>query len=416
MKSANPPMFVLDGARLACGRALSPAWLWIRSGRVAHLADQPPADVPGDLPTLKGGWVIEPLADAHVHLFLCGALDADQRRHTATLPRERALERVLRLLEHYRLRGIAVVRDAGDPWGLALEAARTANSRPHRYATVLPAGEVVYRAGRYGSFLGCGCSSVAEARRILEENRASGATHAKVLATGLNSVDSPGRVGAAQFTPEDLLKIGAAARALELPTMVHANGPLGTVLDIGPGSVEHGFWHDPSDRQRMAADKIPWVPTLGAWAELARNPSLSTAQRRVVAATDARHRDEVRAGLAAGVPVAAGSDAGSPGVSHERGLQDELERLSTAAGDPLEALAAVRRSLSLCRTEADRALGGLLPDDDAGFLWLDRDPARDLSTLLHPRGVFLGGAWSVGGPPGQTPPPCPTAADPALFP
>ena len=401
MELPDPLLFALDGARRANGHTVSPAWLWVCSGQVAHLADHPPTDVPEDLPVLNGGWVIEPLADAHVHLFLCGAVDTNRRRTTASLPREQTLERVLHLLEQYRLRGVAAVRDAGDPGGIALEAARIANPRPDRYAAVLAAGEPVYRAGGYGGFLGRGCASVAEARRILEANRAAGATHAKILATGLNSVEVPGRVGAAQFSPAELVEISAAAQALGLPTMVHANGPLGAVLDTRPGSVEHGFWHDPSDRDRMAADEIPWVPTLGAWAELLQSPSLTPSQRRGVENTDARHRGEVRAGVAAGIPVAAGSDAGSPGVSHVGGLQGELERLAAAAGSPLEALAAVRRSLALCQAEACCALGGLRPGSTAGFLWLDRDPAYDLATLRRPRGVFLGGSWSAIGAPGQ---------------
>ena len=386
----------LDGARSGPGLApLSPAWLWVRHGVVEHLAGHPPPELPQNTMQRRGGWVIEPLADAHVHLFLDGSCDPATRTGTAALSLEAALERILAVLESCRSLGIAAVRDGGDPHGLALEAANLANSHPDRFAIVLPAGEPVFRRGMYGGFLGQGVETAEGAARLLDQNRRRGATHAKVLATGQNSLDIPGQVGPAQFNPGELRAITASARELNLPVMIHANGPLQSVLAVAPDSVEHGFGCRPANLQRMTNRRIPWVPTLGAWAELLHHPGLTPAQVRVVRETDRNHRREVRVGHALGVPIAAGSDAGTPGVVHGRGLLREIGRLAAAGLSPEAALAAATHtSRSLCQKESPRTLGGLLPGKPAGFVWLVQDPAAHPSTLEHPRGVFLGGAWS----------------------
>ncbi len=398
----NPPenlCLALDGARSGPDATpLAPAWLWVRHGTVEHLAGHAPPELPPDTLWVRGGWAIEPLAEAHGHLFLDGAREPEIRARTAALPRQAALERILAVLESYRSLGIAAVRDGGDPHGLALEATQFANSRPERYAVVLPAGEPVFRRGQYGGFLGQGVETTADAARLLDQNRRRGATHAKILATGLNSLDTPGQVGPVQFLPEELLAIAAAARGLALPLMVHANGPLTEVLAASPASVEHGFGCSPADRQRMATRNIPWVPTLGAWAELADHPGVTPDQVRVVRETDGNHRRDVRDGHALGVRIVAGSDAGTPGVAHGRGLLREIERLAAAGLSPEAALAAATHtSRSLCQTESHRPLGGLVPGKPAGFVWLAEDPLANPSTLEQPRGVFLGGTWSPRG-------------------
>ena len=389
--------FALDGARAGPDAApLAPVWLWVRHGVVEHLAEHPPPELPRDTLWEHGGWVVEPLADAHVHLFLDGSRDPATRAGTAGMTREAALERALAVLASCRGLGIAAVRDGGDPHGLALEAASRANPHTDRYAVVLPAGEPVFRRGQYGGFLGQGVEAAEDAARLLDQNRRRGATHAKVLATGLNSLDTPGQVGPVQFDPGELQAITAVARGLDLPVMVHANGPLAAVLAAGPDSLEHGFGCHRADLQEMADRRIVWVPTLGAWAELLHHPGLAPAQVRVVQETDRNHRRQVRDGHALGVRIAAGSDAGTPGVAHGQGVLREIGRLAAAGLSPEAALAAATHtSRALCQAECPRPLGGLSPGQPAGFVWLARDPVANPSTLEQPRGVFLGGTWSA---------------------
>ena len=137
---------------------LRDAWFLVRGGRVEAAGEgrgqAPPA--PTGLPIVRAAMAVEPLCDAHVHLFLSGSFDAAERKAVSELPPEGALARILELLRTYRRMGIAALRDGGDPHGLALEAARVAAARPDLYARVFPSGEPLFpgegrgpsRAGR----------------------------------------------------------------------------------------------------------------------------------------------------------------------------------------------------------------------------------------------------------------------------
>ncbi|MBI5015114.1 MAG: amidohydrolase family protein [Deltaproteobacteria bacterium] len=377
-------------------KARSGCWVLVLDGRVVHCASRPPDAVPEGTPRGEGGWLVEPLADAHVHLCLSGSFSPRERRLTALLSREEALARILELLEAYRRRGVAVVRDGGDPHGLVAEAAGIALRCPERFAAVLPAGEPLFRRGCYGSFLGTGVEGVEEGLERLRRARETGARHIKILATGLNSVDEAGVVGPASFAPEELRVLLAEARRLGLPSMIHANGPLDG-LGGAPGpdaTLEHGFGLDGADPQRLAASGTPWTPTAAAWAALIDHPEFTPAQRDVVRRTDERHGADVRRGRAAGVRILVGSDAGTPGVGHGLGLKAELGRLMRYGLSGEQALAAARRSCALCERELGRPLGGLAVGGEAGFVHVREDPAQDLEALDEPLGVWLGGRWT----------------------
>lgn len=390
-------LFRPEGVRRGPGAgALAHPWVLVLDGRVAHCAPHPPEGLPEGIPRLEGGWLMEPLADAHVHLCLLGTFDGTARRRAAALPREEAVAGILGRLERYRLRGLAAVREAGAPRGLALEAAAIARRSPERYALALPAGEPLFPRGGYGGFLGTGVADLLDALRKMEDLRRAGATHAKILATGLNSLDEAGIVGPAQFSPEDLRALLATARRLELPVMIHANGSLAGLDGVlGPdATLEHGFGLSEADLETLAEAGAAWTPTLGAWAELTGNQELTPHQREVVERTDAHHREEVRRGHALGVTILAGSDAGTPGVNHENGLLGELGHLRRCGLSAQAVLASALHTKDLCERELGCALGGLAVGGPVGFIWLARDPALDLSTLGKPLGVWLGGRWN----------------------
>ncbi|MBI5440566.1 MAG: amidohydrolase family protein [Deltaproteobacteria bacterium] len=371
-------------------------WVFILDGSVAAVAPGPAPELPEGTPVLRGGWLVEPLADAHVHLSLSGSRDVAERRRVGALGREASLERVLGLLQEYRRAGIAVVRDGGDRTGIVLEAAATANRRPDRFAAVRPAGEAVYRAGFYGSFLGSGARDVREAAALLERNRALGATLAKFLATGLNGLVRAGEVEPGGFSEAELSELISVAHALGLPPMIHANGPLGGLARcLAPETtLEHGFWMASDDLADLAKAGAAWTPTVGAWAAL-DGLGLPAQQLAVVGETHGRQLQAVREAEAAGVELLAGSDAGTPGVEHVSGLFGELGRLREAG---LRASSALAASCSSTRRRLERALGrpvgSLELGEPAGFVWLEADPVSQPEALRCPWAVFLGGAWT----------------------
>jgi imidazolonepropionase-like amidohydrolase len=385
-------LLLADRAYLA-GEAegLRDAWFLVRGGRVEAAGEgrkQAPPPVPVGLPAVRASIALEPLCDAHVHLFLSGSFDTAARRSLSGLPREGALARILELLRTYRRMGIAAVRDGGDPYGLALEAARQAAARPDLYARVFPSGEPLFPVGGKGTFLGRPVKTQDEIPVRVEELAAAGVSQVKVLVTGLNSLDDPGGVEGAAFGPEDLDEIARAARRAGLPLMVHANGSLDGVPAMGPDTVEHGFWLDvESDLPRLAREGIAWTPTVRAWSCLADHPDLTARQKGVVAATHRRHLEEIRRGAAAGVTVLPGSDAGTPGVEHVTGFYREVAALGEAGLSPEKMFTA---SAAFARKLLGEAAPGLRAGGPAGFSLFEGS-----SLDGPPKSVFLGQAWSV---------------------
>ncbi len=386
-------VFKLDGLRRGHTASLvSPAWVRVAGGKVFY-AGGGPVEVHEGARVLEGGYLCEPLADAHVHLFLCGSLDERERERTRVLGRDDALSRILYLLKRYRRQGVAVVRDGGDPNGLALEAAAIANAEPATYAAVRPSGIPLHRKGRYGDFLGEGVQDLAGALSLIDQNVKNGATQIKLLATGINSLDRAGGYGEAQFTEREVRELVGHARSLGVGVMAHANGPVGWLASAGVDSVEHGFYAGRDGLAGMARHRTCWLPTLEAWAALAGYPGLSPKQKDVVRCTHAAHLQEVGAGFGAGVMIATGSDAGTPGVLHGTGLVSELGRLVEAGLDGQAALAAsTRRARTLC--EGGDVESGLYEGAEAAFVWTRKDPALDPATLLTPLGVMLGGEFT----------------------
>jgi hypothetical protein len=175
--------------------------------------------------------------------------------------------------------------------------------------------------------------------------------------------------------------------------MVHANGSLRDVLAFNGGTLEHGFWLHPDEFGTMRERDIAWTPTCEAWAALSAHPGLDAKAREVVSRTTARHAFEVCEGVRRGVPILAGSDAGTPGVPHVSGLGSEFLRLAAAGVPATDVLASSVRF-------ARRARGarGLRVGDVAEFVKFPKlpwpDPPLTGFRLEPPQAVFIGGVLS----------------------
>lgn len=157
----------------------------------------------------------------------------------------------------------------------------------------------------------------------------------------------------------------------------------------GCDSIEHGFFMGEANMERMAARGTVWVPTAGTMAGcldvLAAGSPEADGARRLL---DHQVGQLARA-RELGVTVAAGTDAGSPGVRHGRAMAVELGLMSAAGYSLGETVrcAAVHgaRLLGLSRS------GVLQPGAWADFIAVAGPPEALWGSLEQVQAVYCKG-------------------------
>jgi len=354
--------------------------------------------------------IIPGLVDSHVHLFMSGTQDPERRERQLHQPYDACKKIIRHHLSEHLSHGILAVRDGGDHGGYSL---RYKSERLHRGALpIIRSPGTAWRApGRYGALIGFpppkGCSlaeavahslekqyhQAVQSRSIsLHEHRPVTADHVKIVNSGLNSLVRYGKETSPQFELHSLLEAARVCRKSNLRIMVHANGcrPVALALESGCDSIEHGFFMGRDNLERMAENRIAWVPTactMQAYAELLSD----VPQRSSIARRNLEHQ-LAQIGLARdlGVVLVAGTDAGSPGVHHGRALRMEIGLLMQAG---LSLVAAIRcatyNAATLLGLEMD--LGILEPGMPATFLAVKTSPDHLPEEMHRLEAIYLNG-------------------------
>lgn len=339
-----------------------------------------------EVTVLRAPFVMPGLVEAHCHLFLDGAeLDVEARRKHLTAPRETMLAVGRRSLRQNLGAGVTLVRDAGDAHGINTQL--KAESGPAGCA-ILSAGRALRKAGRYGSFMAIEVTDVASIVRAIHE-LAPTADQLKILLTGIIDFEHARMKGGLQFDLEETRLIVRTARELGRRTFAHCSGldGLKVAVEAGIDSIEHGFFMERDVLRAMADNGIAWVPTFSPVYFQYERPELAGWNSETVAGLWGileRHFEHIALAAELGVPIVAGSDAGSYGVPHGRGLIDEL-RFLRQAGLSIEAVLAAA-------TSVPRQLWGCAPADlhpgcRADLIALAGSPFEDIENLRGVRTV-----------------------------
>ena len=243
-------------------------------------------------------------------------------------------------LTEYAAGGVRFLRDGGD----ALGAARRAKVLAPEYASTIASRAFPSAGSRYGGFIGRAFSDFAEYRALVDEAIALGADFIKIMISGLIDFNRFGAITSEPLAPAEIADMIAFAHDRGLAVMAHANGArtVSAALDAGVDSVEHGAYMDADCLAQLAESGAVWTPTLSTIGNLigcGRHPD--EILRRILRLQS----DNVRACLALGGTVAAGSDSGAHLVPHAQGLRDEIALL-LKAGATMESLRAAEVRIS----------------------------------------------------------------------
>jgi imidazolonepropionase-like amidohydrolase len=333
------PIWVRVGTLFDGDTFIRDAHLVYDAARIRYVGTAPPPadEFPSPQVELPDHTAVPGLIEAHAHLFL------DDRAR---------LESLARL-------GIAAVRDGGDKHGVGLALARESGG-----AFVESPGAAVYREGGYGSFLGEPLERYETPEACVEARIREGASHLKLMVSGIVDFKKGAVTVPPQMSAAEVAALASAAKRRGMRTMAHASGVEGiqNAIEGGVDTVEHGFFITPEQLARMRDRAQAWVPTFAPVqaqidhaTELGWDEKVVSNLRRIVDG----HAESLRRACALGVTILAGSDAGSCGVPHGRGLLSELEHLERAGMAPEAVLhAATGASAGLLRSRVGRLRAG----------------------------------------------------------
>ena len=283
--------------------------------------------------------------DLHIHMILDGvyyraAIDAQKEHPLDGLVRAR--------LSDYQARGVCLLRDGGDAWGVSLRARELAGEYGIDYRS--PAFPI-YRRGHYGAFIGRGFDTEDEYRALLDEAGEKRADFIKLMISGLIDFDHFGVLTEPGPEPQDIRRMIELAHAAGFAVMAHANGDraVTAALQARVDSIEHGAYLSESVLLRMAQQRTLWVPTLSTIGNLIGSGRCPDA---VLKRLLAQQQEAVRFVAAHGGRIGLGSDAGAWHVMHGQAIPDELGYLTAALGprtEPLLLEAEAYASVTFCR-------------------------------------------------------------------
>jgi imidazolonepropionase-like amidohydrolase len=388
----SPDRVVLRAPRLLDGTGADPvddAALLLDGGRIAYAgpaAGLPPAADGLRTRDFPGCTLLPGLIDAHVHLVSSAGPDL-----AADLPAVEA-DRTLAAVANARRQleaGVTLVRDLGAPGAEAVAVGRAVEEGTVAGPRVLASGPAVTMTGGHITFLGRVADGPDAMRAAVRGNLAMGARCVKVVATGgvLTRGIDPREPA---YTQPELEALVEEAHRLGLRVAAHAigEGGVAAALRAGVDSVEHGMFLDQAAIELFLATGARYTPTFSAPHGILAGPSVPAwIKDRARPAAEAQG-DSFRAAVQAGVPVVAGTDAGTPDNPHG-GVAREVAFMVEAGLDVLAAVRAATAEAADLLGVPDR--GVLQTGAHADVLVAGGDVAADVTALQRPAAVFQDG-------------------------
>ena len=224
--------------------------------------------------------------------------------------------------------------------------------------------------------------------RVMREQYKEGADFTKMYETGRDVVTNGKLTTPYQYTEAQLAAAVAEAARTGKKVAVHATGDPGALYaaQAGVASVDHAFQLSDETMRIMREKNIPAVPTFTIveyFADHASSPAAADREKR----TQEMHAAEFKKQLAAGVPMAVGSDVGPfPHGTQAR----EFELMVQYGMSPAAVLQAdLINGAKLLGWEGQ--IGALKPGYFADVIAVPGDPTQNISVLKQVSFVMKGG-------------------------
>jgi imidazolonepropionase-like amidohydrolase len=400
-KSSPAHAIVLHAARLLdikSGRMVKPGEVLVEGERIIEVGSTVKHPAGAEVIDLGDRTLLPGLIDVHVHLFLHPGAE-DLQTVQESVP-QRTIMALLAARDDL-MAGYTAERDMGtEGAGSADTAVRNAiDSGLVPGPRMRISGNAINILGGHEDAMGFNpaqhvlanadyANGAAELVSVMREQFKEGADFIKIYETGADVIRDGRFSTIYQYTEAELSAAVQEAARLGKRVAVHSTGEPGTLYaaQAGVASIDHAYQLSDETMRLMREKQIFAVPTFTIseyFADHAETPAQGAQEHALLEF----HRKEFRKQLAAGVPMAVGSDVGPfPHGTQAR----ELVLMVGNGMAPLAALQADLRNGSKL-LGWDGQIGALEPGYLADIIAAPGDPLQDISVLQNVSFVMKSG-------------------------
>lgn len=400
-RSTSPPTLVLHAAHLLeveDGRIITPGEVLVQGDRIAEVGTKVSRPAGAEVIDLGDRTLLPGLIDAHVHLFLHPGAE-DLQTVEESVPQRTILATIA--ARDDLMAGFTAERDMGtEGAGSADTAVRDAIDRGKIPGPRLRlSGNAINILGGHEDAIGFNpaqhvlanadyANSEQQLVEVMREQYKEGADFTKIYETGPDSVKAGLLSTPYQYSEAELSAAVHEAARLGKRVAVHATGEPGTLYAAraGVASIDHAYQLSDDTMRLMHEKGIFAVPTFTISEYFILHPLTPGTEALEKDLLDV-HVREFRKQLAAGVPMAVGSDVGPfPHGTQAR----ELELMVKYGMTPAAALEAdLIHGAKLLDWE--KQIGELKPGFFADVIAVTGNPFEDITVLKNVEFVMKGG-------------------------
>jgi imidazolonepropionase-like amidohydrolase len=380
------------------GTLVSPGELLVRGNRIVEVGSSVAHPTGASVIDLGSATLMPGLIDAHVHLFLHPGAE-DLQTVVESVPERTILAEIA--ARDDLMAGFTAERDMGtEGAGSADSAVRNAidsglilgprMSISGNAISIVGGHEdaIHFNPAEHISSNATYANNASELVSVIRQQLKEGASFIKIYETGADHWADGKFSTPYQYTEAELAAAVQETARMGTRVGVHCTGEPGALYaaHAGVASIDHAYQLSAETMRIMREKQIYAVPTFAVaeyFAAHAESPAAAERER----ALQAFHADEFRKQLAAGVPMAVGSDVGP----FPHGTQAREFELMVKYGMP--AADVLRASLlnGARLLGKQDAIGQLEPGFYADVIAVDGDPLQDISVIERVRFVMKNG-------------------------
>jgi imidazolonepropionase-like amidohydrolase len=367
----------------------TPATVVIEGNKIADIAPEVTAQPGDNVVDVTGSWLLPGMMNCHSHIGWDGRRDLQLQ---AELPDEVTCWTAAMNLHRTLSAGVTTIRDLGMN-GTGPLAKRAIDEGIAPFVRLFSNGRAICTTGGHTWWCCREADGIEDCRKAIREQARAGASWIKIM----GSHELP------QFTMAELAALVDEGHLNGLRVTAHAtfDEAIRRVVEAGVDCVEHGGSMS-EDTIKMMLDRKTWLVTtfsplvLQATRGLAAGMPAHEVERRKRQMAEPERFAGNRAAAAAGIPIAFGTDAGSPVVPHNE-IVAELKFMVDVG--VCENSWAAMRSITIRAAELlgiDDQLGTLEAGKTADVVVVGQDPIEDLEGLRAIRQVYVRGGLAIG--------------------